>query len=361
MNRQAVEAYRGALETLPELPEFTDSYPMKSGLWLWDVNQDGILEMLVGVNRYGGDGEYFYAFSYDGTLKMDTFEAPGASAWYVAVIPEERRIITNCPGYDCYVYSFDGDEFVREEELSFSWHIDFDSEEAERAMEWFEKATFITAIGRTEIDSALSGIGQRGTELQFTGYDIETNSMKAEYFYGYDFDEGSVRPAFDDEALQAVSGRELSLEEVVDLVDKIVSYSLVIGNGYEKESLKDESGIQSITKNKDGRTAVITINSDGEDELAETFDSMFAPYAQRWSYVTYYYDYPAMTVLIDGGRMPIKVDFSMDGDRYSYYAYQGQLVPGGDDSTSSALAYPELKDLLTEMYQLGNLDLYEAR
>ena len=361
MNRQAVEAYRGALETLPELPEFTDSYPMKSGLWLWDVNQDGILEMLVGVNRYGGDGEYFYAFSYDGTLKMDTFEAPGASAWYVAVIPEERRIITNCPGYDCYVYSFDGDEFVREEELSFSWHIDFDSEEAERAMEWFEKATFITAIGRTEIDSALSGIGQRGTELQFTGYDIETNSMKAEYFYGYDFDEGRVRPAFDDEALQGVSGRELSLEEVVDLVDKIVSYSLVIGNGYEKESLKDESGIQSITKNKDGRTAVITINSDGEDELAETFDSMFAPYAQRWSYVTYYYDYPAMTVLIDGGRMPIKVDFSMDGDRYSYYAYQGQLVPGGDDSTSSALAYPELKDLLTEMYQLGNLDLYEAR
>ena len=361
MNRQAVEAYRGALETLPELPEYTDSYPLESGLWLWDVNQDGILEMLVGVNRYGGNGEYFYAFSYDGTLKMDTFEAPGASAWYVAVIPEERRIITNCPGYDCYVYSFDGDEFVREEELSFSWHIDFDSEEAERAMEWFEKATFITAIGRTEIDSALSGIGQRGTELQFTGYDIETNSMKAEYFYGYDFDEGSVRPAFDDEALQAVSGRELSLEEVVDLVDKIVSYSLVIGNGYEKESLKDESGIQSITKNKDGRTAVITINSDGEDELAETFDSMFAPYAQRWSYVTYYYDYPAMTVLIDGGRMPIKVDFSMDGDRYSYYAYQGQLVPGGDDSTSSALAYPELKDLLTEMYQLGNLDLYEAR
>ena len=192
MNRQAVAAYKNALQTDPR---FSGEYMIPNGIWLWDVNQDGVLEMMVSIFEYRNRG-YFYGLHYDGTLKVEEFEFEEPS--YLAVIPDEHRIVATdggpggCSGY---VYTFDGNRFIQEAEIS--WYHGSDEAEAGRAKQWFEKAEYITAVNPNEIDSTFSGIGKRGTKLALT-YDAETDNMMAEYFYGA-VDTYYVRPALDGE------------------------------------------------------------------------------------------------------------------------------------------------------------------
>ena len=57
--------------------------------------------------------------------------------------------------------------------------------------------------------------------------------------------------------------------------------------------------------------------------------------------------------------MPIRIDALFNGNFYSYYFYQGELIRRCDSANNAVTDYPQINEFLTEVYQMGNLDLYE--
>ena len=189
-NEAAISAYKEVLETWPE---FTEDVSYFDGIWLFDIDQDGIKELFVSLYRYRDDS-YFYCLSFsDGNIHMDELDLFEPTS--MAVIPEEGRVIVSNGGpsaWNGYILSYDGSTFINEQELFCS--VGFEDDESQEALPWLEKAVYIEPIDLNQLDTELSGAGKEAKSLELR-YDDLTGNMMADSLY-HD-SELYVRPAMD--------------------------------------------------------------------------------------------------------------------------------------------------------------------
>lgn len=161
--------------------------------------------------------------------------------------------------------------------------------------------------------------------------------------------DGPKEEASDAGEEQEVSQTELSFEDTIALIDRMAEQT---ENGSYR--LGGSEITQEILETQDGQRLRIMVSTGMEYP-----DSIVQPYYQDYV-ITYYYDNPEVTEQAVGGRMPTRIDALFDGNFYSYYFYQGELIRRCDSANNAVTDYPQINEFLREVYQMGNLDLYEA-
>ena len=150
------------------------------------------------------------------------------------------------------------------------------------------------------------------------------------------------------EVSPTASQAELSFEDTIALIDRMVEQTK---NGSYHWGGSEIT--QEIQETQDGQRLLVRVSTGMEYP-----DSIVQPYYQDYV-ITYYYDNPEVTEQAVGGRMPIRIDALFNGNFYSYYFYQGELIRRCDSANNAVTDYPQINEFLTEVYQMGNLDLYE--
>ena len=150
------------------------------------------------------------------------------------------------------------------------------------------------------------------------------------------------------EVSQTASQAELSFEDTIALIDRMVEQTK---NGSYHWGGSEIT--QEIQETQDGQRLLVRVSTGMEYP-----DSIVQPYYQDYA-ITYYYDNPEVAEQTVGGRMPIRIDALFNGNFYSYYFYQGELIRRCDSANNAVTDYPQINEFLTEVYQMGNLDLYE--
>ena len=111
------------------------------------------------------------------------------------------------------------------------------------------------------------------------------------------------------------SQAELSFEDTIALIDRMVEQT---ENGSYPWGGSEIT--QEIQETQDGQRLLVA----GFNGM-EYPDSIVQPYYQDYA-ITYYYDNPEVAEQTVGGRMPIRIDALFNGNFYSYYFYQGELI-----------------------------------